>query len=115
MIYIVKLFILFFFLIYICCECTKYNRIEGVKKKSSGKVYNLPVVYIKLISIVITIVLTIVNRFTSGGKLENSGGIKGILIVGVLYAIFLFFSIWDIKKARVQTVIEEEDSEVNED
>ena len=80
-IYLLKIFILFFLLIYIACELTKFNKLEGIKKKYSERVYNTPVVYIKIVALIITIVLTLINRCTKEGNLEKSGGIRGLLIM----------------------------------
>jgi len=90
------IFIIFFFIIYIIGELTKYRRIESFKEKK--KVYNEPVVYIKFVSICIVIILILINRILPSSVIERSNGVINSIIYFVILSIMGYISFLDIRK-----------------
>ena len=95
----IYLFIFFFFFIYAICETFKFSKWGTYKLKSTerGRLYREPVIYIKLVSIIITYVLIVINRFLNEGIIERSSGIKGFLIISLIFIVLIAVSIYDLK------------------
>jgi len=91
------LFISFFFILYIILECTKYSAKGYVKGDKKKKTYHAAIVYLKLITICIVLLLVIINRFTKNGIVERSSKTS----VSFLF-IFLFIgiSVYDLFKYK---------------
>lgn len=96
------LFILFFFFIYAICETFKYSKWKTYKLNFSenGRLYRQSVVIIKLISIIITYILIIVNRFIRDGIVEKSSGLKGFVMISVIFIPLIGLSIYDVIKYK---------------
>ena len=98
----IKMFIFFTFFLYCICEMTKFRKLASMRIKSEKyiRLYNKPVVYIKMILIVIELILVLVNRFTKDGVLERSTGVGGILYILALISIFIVVSVRDVIKVK---------------
>ena len=94
-------FILFTLFIYYVCEIFKYKKIATIKDKSikKGRLYNVPVCYVKLFFIVLSYILLITYRLFKG-VLERSTGLKGFIIISGMYFVFIIISLLDIKRIR---------------
>lgn len=93
-------FIVFFFLMYCICERFKYARVATIKNKDikHGKLYEKPVVYIKLVFIVLSFILAIINRLSASGIVERSSGFQGFLFITLFFLVFIGISILDVYK-----------------
>jgi hypothetical protein len=91
---VLVVFIIFFFFVYVICEFFKFNRFK--------KEYNQKVVYVKLVSICLTVILTFIHRFTKDGVLDRSNSIKTTVIYYGVFFILIAISVIDIKKAKVK-------------
>lgn len=89
-------FIVFFFVIYSICECFKFKR---WKRDENGKrIYNKPVVFVKIVAVSIMVILIIIYRFTKEGIVDRSNGVKNeILYFSVLF-LLVVISIIDVKR-----------------
>lgn len=98
----IRLFIFFFFFLYSLCEMTKYRKIVSMKLKTEKyeRLYNKPVVYVKFVLIILVLILVIINRFTSDGKLEGSSGLYGFLYILLFFLIFTALSFRDFIRVK---------------
>jgi len=87
--------IIFFFILYVICELTKYRKIASFKAEK--KIYNKPVVYIKFIAIVLTFILLVINRFLKIGIMDRSNTVFNGVFYYVVIALLIGISIRDIK------------------
>ena len=94
----IQAFTLFFLLIYTLLEMMKYKRVETLRLKSTvrGRLYNEPVVFLKLIILSIDIILLAIICISSA--VEKSGGIRGYLMTAIPFALFLAVCIRDITR-----------------
>ena len=95
------LFILFTLFVFYVCEIFKYKKIKTLKNKNikKGRMYTVPVCYIKLLFIILSYILVIINR-VSVGILERTTGLKGFFIISMMYFVFIAISVLDIKKIK---------------
>ena len=100
------LFIIFFFVLYTILECSKYSTRDYVKGTSEEKKYHTCVVYLKLITICIVFVLTVINRFTKAGIVERSSKFS---ISYLFLLLFIVISILDIYKMKKMKLNQEDD------
>lgn len=98
---LIYIFIVFFIMIYYICEIFKWKKIETLRHKNikQGRLYNEPVVYIKIIFLTLSYILLIINRI-SVGILERTSGLKGFFILSIMYFVFFTISAIDICKVR---------------
>ena len=96
-----SIIIVFCFCIFCICEMTKYKRSKSFKEyiNRESKEYNIPVVMIKFVSICITLVLLIINRFTSNGIMDRSMGLTNTIFYYVVIVLLILLSYRDVKRA----------------
>ena len=102
------LFIIFFFILYTILECSKYSTRSYIKGTSEKKQYHTSVVYLKMATICIVFVLTIVNRFTRAGIVERSSKFSVFYIIILL---FIGVSIFDVYKVKKMNTGKEKENE----
>ena len=92
----------FFLFIYILCEAFKFRKLETIKKKirSTKRLYDIPVCYVKIIAIFLSFAFFIIYYFSKNAVLERSAGIRGFLIILFFYLLFIGVSIFDIKRIK---------------
>lgn len=91
---------IFFFVIYLLCEMVKFKKVETLLSKDKNRVYNKPVVFVKLVALIITCVLLIIHRFTDEGVIDRTNNLKTSMIYLCVFCLLIFISIVDIKKAK---------------
>lgn len=97
----IYLLIMFFFLLYILLEFLKYERVNSIKKKLpyNKRLYNKPVLYIKIVVAFIDILLVIINHAIN--IVESSGGLMPVITtVLVMGVIMLLPSALEIRRVR---------------
>lgn len=95
------LFIFFFFLLYMVLEFLKYERLRSflLKVECTKRLYNKPILYIKLFVAIIDIVLIVINHFIS--PVERSGGIGSVLLILIFMTVLMIVpSVLEIRKVR---------------
>lgn len=110
---ILTIFSVFFLFLYYILNSFKWDKRRTRKDKiEKGKYYNKSVVYVGLVCVVLSFILALINRFTSG-VLERSSGIKGFIAISGFYLIFIVFSIRDV--IRIKNGYNEKLKEKNEE
>lgn len=95
-----QIYILFLLIIYTICEICKYQKTfilatKGIKEK----LYNKPVVIVKLVDIILLYIFVMINRFTQG-VVEKSSGIRGLLTISIAIFLFIGISIFDFYRVK---------------
>lgn len=93
----IYLFIMFFFFLYTICEILKYKKIESIKLKTSKRLYNKKIVFIKAFVLIAFIISLFINRVIAG-DVENSAGIKSFFLLVIFLIIISAPTIIDVKK-----------------
>ena len=78
----------------------KFRKVDSFKNKEGKKVYNKPVVIVKVISLVISLILLIIHHFLDEGIVDRSNSLKTTLVYGFIMILLLLSSLYDLKKAR---------------
>jgi hypothetical protein len=93
-----EIIIIFFFTIYLLCEMCKFKKIETVKSREKKRVYNKPVVFVKFLSLAISLILLVIHHFTKYGIIDRSSGIKTTLIYFLIFGLLVLSSVIDLKR-----------------
>jgi hypothetical protein len=93
-----EIIIIFFFTIYLLCEMCKFKKIETVKSREKKRVYNKPVVFVKFLSLAISLILLVIHHFTKNGIVDRSSGIKTTLIYFLVFGLLVLSSVMDLKR-----------------
>lgn len=102
-------FAFFAFLIFTVLESFKFQKVrfQDIKRLREGtyekkRIYNSRVCYAKLFFLLLSFLLFTINRFKS--MLERSSGVRGFVILMLLYIVFFLVSLYDISRIRKQDI-----------